>query len=68
MASAIELRNQRLAKGKHHVDDIYHDNGLLALTQEQIQDIPIEKVYEWTKTGQWKQKHFKKWLKALRVI
>lgn len=44
------------------------NSGPHALTDEQIADIPIEKVYEWVKTGQWKQRDFFKWLKALRVI
>ncbi len=46
-------------------DDIKHPNRL---TDDQIADIPVEKVYEWVKTGAWKQKDFKRWLKVLRVI
>lgn len=38
------------------------------LTNAQIQDIPVEKVYEWVKTGQWSQRNFKFWLKVIRVI
>jgi hypothetical protein len=46
-------------------DDIKHKERL---TDEQIAAIPVEKVYEWVKTGAWKQRDFKKWLKVLRVI
>lgn len=38
------------------------------LTDDQIADIPIEKVYEWVKTGQWKQRDFRHWLKVMRVV
>jgi hypothetical protein len=38
------------------------------LTDDEIANIPIEKVYEWVRTGQWKQKDFKCWLKVMRVI
>lgn len=49
-------------------DQIKIDSGPFALSNEQIADIPLEKVYEWVKTGKWKQRDFFKWLKALRVI
>lgn len=58
-------RQLRIEKQIFKADDIKHSH---VLTDNQICDIPIEKVYEWTKTGKWKQKDFKKWLKALRVI
>lgn len=48
--------------------DHIKQGGTLALSDEQIANIPIEKVYEWVRTGQWRQKHFIKWLKVLRVI
>ena len=53
---------------KHHKADHIKQGGTLALTDAQVADIPIEKVYEWVRTGQWRQKHFIKWLKVLRVI
>ncbi len=46
-------------------DDIKHPN---VLTDDMIADIPVEKVFEWVKTGQWKQKDFRRWLRVLRVI
>lgn len=61
---SFEAMRERLKNG-YKADDIKHSSFL---TVGEIQDIPIEKVYEWVKTGQWKQKDFKKWLKALRVI
>lgn len=45
--------------------DIKHKD---MLNLSQIQDIPLDKVYEWVKTGKWNMKDFNKWLKALRVI
>jgi hypothetical protein len=38
------------------------------LTNDQIADIPVEKVFEWVRTGQWKQADFKTWLRVIRVI
>jgi len=38
------------------------------ITDDQIASIPVEKVYEWIKTGQWKQNDFKTWLRVMRVI
>lgn len=46
-------------------DDIKHKGRL---TDEQIADIPIDKVYMWVRIGAWKPKDFNKWLKVLRVI
>lgn len=63
-----ENRDRRIAEKRFKAADMYTDNGPYALTQEQIQDIPFERAYEWIRGGFWKQKHFKKWLKALRVI
>ena len=56
---------QQLAELRFKAMDIKHKDRL---NTDQIADIPIEKVYEWVKTGQWKQRDFKIWLKALRVI
>ncbi len=49
----------------YKAEDIFHPGRL---TDEQIADIPHEKVYEWVKTGIWKKKHFDMWLRALWVI
>lgn len=61
---SFEAMRERL-KTHYKANDIKHSGFL---TDEEIQDIPVEKVYEWVKTGQWKQSHFKKWLKTMRVI
>lgn len=38
------------------------------LTDDEIATIPVEHVYEWVRTGQWKYRDFKRWLKVLCVI
>jgi len=48
---------------KLKADMIYNPNT----TTAEIQDIPLEKVYEWIKTGAWNQKGWKRWLKALGI-
>lgn len=55
----------RIESGKIHHDDIKHPGRL---TEDQIAAIPVENVYAWVRTGQWKQKDFKRWLKVLCVI
>lgn len=65
MSDPFEQQRVRIHNKGIKAVDIHHE-GLL--TDDQIADIPIEKVYEWVRTGQWKQKHFKRWLKVLRVI
>lgn len=60
----IEIK-QRISNKKFKAVDIKHKDRL---SVEDIQDIPIEKVYEWVKTSQWKQADFKKWLKGIRVL
>jgi hypothetical protein len=63
-----DLYQKRIAEKKYKATDMYHDTGPYALSTEQIQDIPVENVYMWVRTYEWKQRHFKKWLKAMRVI
>ena len=46
-------------------EDIRHAGRL---TDDQIADIPIERVYEWIKTGHWKKRNFETWLRVIRVI
>lgn len=46
-------------------DDIKHKGRL---TDSQIADISIDRVYEWIKTGSWKKKDFETWLRVIRVI
>jgi hypothetical protein len=46
-------------------EDIKHPGRL---TDEQIASIDTELVYTWVRTGQWKAKDFRKWLKVMCVI
>jgi hypothetical protein len=65
MVSFLELNRRRIeTKGVQH-DDIKHAD---LLTSDEIAAIPVENVYMWVKTGKWKQRDFKKWLKVLWVI
>ena len=64
MTGAEQIRGRIATKGIH-ASDIKH-TGLL--TDDEIAFIPIEKVYEWIKTGQWKLRDYKTWLKTIRVI
>jgi hypothetical protein len=65
MSTHNELIQARITRKGLRATDIKH-KGLLS--QEQIQDIPIDRVYMWVRTGDWKQKDFNRWLKALRVV
>ena len=38
------------------------------LTDDEIADLPIEKIHFWIRQGIWSQKEFKMWLKIIRVI
>lgn len=55
----------RIGRGKIHPNDIKHAN---LLTDDQIADIPYQSVYTWVRNGNWKQRHFHKWLKVMRVV
>jgi len=61
----IEQTRVRIARKGIRGCDIKH-KGLL--TDDEIACIPTEKIYEWIKTGQWKLKDYKVWLKVIRVI
>jgi hypothetical protein len=61
----IEQMQLRIARKGIQAADIKHEK---LLTQHQIQMLDLDKVYMWVRTGDWKQKDFKKWLKALRVM
>jgi hypothetical protein len=65
MSSNIEKMQERIARKGIQAADIKH-SGLL--TAQQIQFIDFDKVYMWVRTGDWKQKDFKRWLKALKVM
>jgi hypothetical protein len=38
------------------------------LTDDEIADLPVEKIHYWIRQGIWTQKEFKMWLKIIRVI
>ncbi len=38
------------------------------LTDDEIADLPIEKIHYWICQGIWSQKEFNMWLKIIRVI
>lgn len=38
------------------------------LTDDEIADLPVEKIHYWVRQGTWTQKDFKRWLKIIRVI
>jgi hypothetical protein len=61
----LEEIQTRIATKGIRANDIKHKD---VLSIEQIQDIPIDCVYMWVRTGDWKQKDFNRWLKALRVM
>ncbi len=61
----IEMMKSRIIRRGIQASDIKRKE---LLTTEQIQDIPLDKVYMWLRAGDWKQKDFNRWLKALRVI
>jgi hypothetical protein len=61
----IEQMQSRIARKGIQAADIKHAK---LLTQHQIQMLDFDKVYMWVRTGDWKQKDFNKWLKALRVM
>jgi hypothetical protein len=56
---------KRIATKGIKAEDIKHPN---LLTDDQIAGIDTTKIYEWVKTGVWKQKDFKKWLRVMCVI
>jgi hypothetical protein len=60
-----ELIEKRIQNKGIKADDIKHPT---LLTNDQIASIEVEKIYEWVKTGVWKQKDFKKWLRVMCVI
>lgn len=38
------------------------------LTDDEIADLPVEKIHYWIRQGIWSQKDFNRWLKIIRVI
>lgn len=65
MSPHIEKIQERIARKGIQASDIKRRE---LLTEKQIQFIDIDKVYMWVRAGDWKQKDFKRWLKALRVM
>lgn len=63
--SEVKVNPNGRATYKVKAEDIKHAGRL---TTEDIQDISVENVFMWVRTGQWKKQDFNKWLKAIRVI
>ena len=61
----LEGMQARVSRGNMKPTDIKHKD---VLSRQQIQDIPLPKVYQWVRTGEWKPKDFMKWAKAVRLI
>ena len=61
----IEQMRARIARKGIQASDIKRQE---LLTEQEIQFIDFDKVYMWVRTGDWKQKDFNRWLKALKVM
>jgi hypothetical protein len=46
-------------------EDIKHANRL---TDDEIASIDITNIYQWVRTGQWKQKDFKRWAIVMCIV
>jgi hypothetical protein len=62
---ALEQMRSRIKRKGINGNDI-KVKGLL--TDDEIADLPVEKIHFWIRQGIWSQKEFKKWLKIIRVI
>lgn len=60
-----EQIRSRIARKGIYAEDIKHAGRL---TDGEIADLAIDKVYSWVRQGAWKTKDFNKWLKVMRVI
>jgi hypothetical protein len=60
-----ELIRCRIAKKGICAEDIKYKDRL---TDDEIANLSVDKVHMWVRTGLWKAKDFKKWLKVMRVI
>ena len=65
MTKQEEQVRVRISKKGIYAEDMYHEGRL---SEDEIASLDIEKIYSWVRQGAWKQKHFKKWLKTMRVI
>lgn len=61
----IEQMRARIARKGIQASDIKRQE---LLTEQEIQFIDFDKVYMWVRAGDWKQKDFNRWLKALKVM
>jgi hypothetical protein len=61
----FEGMRARIARKGVQASDIKHKD---LLTEQEIQFIDFDKVYMWVRAGDWKQKDFNRWLKALKVM
>ena len=58
------MRSRIRRKGVYGTD--IHVKDLL--TNDEIADLPVEKIHSWIRQGIWTQKDFSRWLKIIRVI
>ncbi len=61
----IEQMRYRIKRKGIYGSDIHVKN---LLTDDEIAELPVEKIYSWVHQGIWTQKDFKRWLKIIRVI
>lgn len=61
----IEQMRSRIKRKGIYGSDI---KVLNLLTDDEIADLPVEKIHYWVRQGTWTQKDFKRWLKIIRVI
>lgn len=59
------LIQARLETKGIRAEDIKHKDRL---TDDQIAAIDTVKIYQWIRTGEWKQKGFNRWLKVMQVL
>ena len=39
-----------------------------SIIERMIADLPIDKIWEWIKTGKWNRKDYLRWFTVIRVI
>lgn len=65
MTKQEEQIRVRIARKGIYAEDMYHEGRL---SDDEIAGLDVDKVYSWVRQGAWRQKHFQKWLKVMRVI
>lgn len=61
MSKETDKIQQRILTKGIRAEDIKHPGRL---TDEQIKSIPVDKVYAWVRSADWKQRDFIKWLQV----